>query len=146
MLESATCLPIIDRLCAALSPLQVLALVAPEATELSVSDLAHGAAAVASTTSEPEQLLSSLNATAHGIACLPLSVAQSIAETRTQPLGDQERRWLQQLAHGDTIAQIARAAGYAERSFDRRLRGVYLTLGKTTRTEALLEAQRQGLL
>lgn len=58
----------------------------------------------------------------------------------------EELRWLRHLADGSTVAQVARTAGYTDRAFYRRLKQVYLTLGTTSRTEALLEANRRGLL
>jgi DNA-binding NarL/FixJ family response regulator len=147
LLDSADSLPVIDRIRAA-GPrsLRVLALVAPEATELSVLAMEHGAVAVVSTAGEPAELLASLNAAAHGVASVPFTVARSLADEGTRSPTDEELSWLQQLARGSTVAQVARKSGYAERSFYRRLRDVYVMLGKTTRTEALLEAGRQGLL
>ena len=57
-----------------------------------------------------------------------------------------EQAWLRRLATGGTVAGLARSCGYSEREMYRRLSAVYQRLGARTRTEALLLAERIGLL
>lgn len=57
-----------------------------------------------------------------------------------------EQAWLRSLAAGGTVAGLARSCGYSEREMYRRLSTVYLRIGARTRTEALLLAERFGLL
>ena len=57
-----------------------------------------------------------------------------------------ERRWLQSLAEGATVRQLAAAEGYSPRHMRRMLAGVYERLGATGRIPALVAAARLGLL
>jgi DNA-binding NarL/FixJ family response regulator len=61
-------------------------------------------------------------------------------------LTDVEQAWLRRLAAGGTVAGLARGCGYSEREMYRRLSDMYSRLGARTRTEALLLAERFGLL
>lgn len=57
-----------------------------------------------------------------------------------------ERAWLRELAQGSTVTALARTAGYSEREMYRLLAKLYTRLAATGRTEALLAAERWGLL
>ena len=57
-----------------------------------------------------------------------------------------ERRWLQSLAAGPTVGEVAAAEGYSPRHMRRILAGVYERLGATGRIPALVAAARLGLL
>lgn len=59
---------------------------------------------------------------------------------------DQEIDWLRILASGVTIGRLADTVGYSERNMQRLLAATYRKLDVSTRTEALLEATRRGLL
>jgi DNA-binding NarL/FixJ family response regulator len=61
-------------------------------------------------------------------------------------LSETERAWLRRLAAGGTVAGLARDCAYSEREMYRRLSDLYTRLGGRTRTEALLLAERHGLL
>jgi DNA-binding NarL/FixJ family response regulator len=58
---------------------------------------------------------------------------------------EEEVGWLADLAAGETVARIAHETGYSERAMFRRLREVYERLGVTSRTEAIVAAERLGL-
>ena len=80
---------------------------------------------------------------------LPRQVAASLCGSTGSPapeLRPQELHWLRRLADACTVASLARSSGYSEREMYRLLNGVYSRLGATNRTEALLRAQRHGLL
>ena len=57
-----------------------------------------------------------------------------------------EIEWLQQLADGITVAQLADRTGYSERAMYRLLRGLYTELDVKTRTEALMLRACAGLV
>ena len=80
---------------------------------------------------------------------LPRQVAASLCGSTSAPVPElrpQELRWLRRLADASTVASLARQSGCSEREMYRLLNGLYNRLGATNRTEALLRAQRSGLL
>ncbi|HEX2049523.1 MAG TPA: response regulator transcription factor [Actinomycetota bacterium] len=82
---------------------------------------------------------------------LPAEVARRIvSEADVAPeatrLRDEEIDWLRAMAGGLTIEQLADEAGYSRRTMFRILRDLYRRMGATSRTEALLQATRWGLL
>ena len=69
------------------------------------------------------------------------------ADPHTAPLiGPEERDWLIALSHGTTVVRLADDFGYSERAMFRRLADLYVRLGATNRDEAVIAAQRAGLL
>jgi DNA-binding NarL/FixJ family response regulator len=95
-----------------------------------------------------ERIVEVVEAALHHRTVLPTDVAQRLA--RRSPAhpdvdGDQAE-WLRALARGETVEQLADAAGYSERAMYRQLRRLYSTLGAGNRTEALLQALRRGLI
>ena len=54
--------------------------------------------------------------------------------------------WLRALADGVTVSSLARASGYSQREMYRLLAALYARLGADSRTDALLRADRAGLL
>lgn len=90
-----------------------------------------------------------LRCAARGQTVLARELVQALCRpaTATAPsLTPDEQAWLRRLAAGGTVAGLARGCGYSERAMYRRLSAVYLNLGARTRTEALLLAERLGLL
>lgn len=80
---------------------------------------------------------------AHAVAlAVGTAGASSLAETITPA----EQRWLDSLADGATIAEMASAAAFSEREMHRRLGALYDRLGVRNRSQALVTAARQGLL
>lgn len=59
---------------------------------------------------------------------------------------DEEHAILRLLASGFSVAQIADEIGHSERVMFRRLHELYLHLGVRSRSEALVVAERAGLL
>lgn len=87
------------------------------------------------------------------LTCLPMSAARSLAGRESASGGGpppavtpRESGWLRALADGATVAGVARSAGYSPREMYRLLGAVYTRLGTANRTEALLCADRLGLL
>ena len=100
---------------------------------------------------ELDDVVAAVGAATRGFALLPVAVTQGLVSRgipgeSTPRLSDRELAWLRSLAHGATVASLARSAGYSEREMYRLLSAVYEKLGATTRTQALLHADRWGLL
>ena len=127
----------------------VVVLVERATTEACASALRAGVTGVITGADDPERVVAALRSAARGDTVLPREVVQALCRPATLPppsLTPVERGWLRRLAGGGTVAGLARACGYSEREMYRRLSGVYLRLGAHTRTEALLLAERFGLL
>jgi DNA-binding NarL/FixJ family response regulator len=100
---------------------------------------------------ELEDLVDVVRAAARGRAVLPAGVARQLAagamlDDAAPVLSGQQVGWLRELGNGATVASLAKSAGYSEREMYRLLSALYARLGGTTRTEALLRADRWGLL
>jgi DNA-binding NarL/FixJ family response regulator len=87
-----------------------------------------------------------------GTSQLPTEVVRVLL-SRGEPVPDssempspREAEWLQQLANGLTVAQLADQTGYSERAMYRLLRSLYAKLGVKTRMEALMFARERGWL
>lgn len=98
----------------------------------------------------PEDIVESLSAACAGRAIMPSHIAAALATAVDAPdhlgLSTTEVRWLSALSEGLTVADLAREAGYSEREMFRRLANIYAHMGVSGRTEALLAAQRLGLV
>ena len=100
---------------------------------------------------ELDELVATVWAASRGRTLLPAPVARELAaraETSESvpDLSEQQVRWLRALASSATVTSLAKSAGYSEREMYRLLSALYARLGVTTRTEALLRADRWGLL
>jgi DNA-binding NarL/FixJ family response regulator len=100
---------------------------------------------------ELDELVATVWAASLGRTLLPALVARELAaraETSeaVPDLSEQQLRWLRALAASATVTSLAKSAGYSEREMYRLLSALYSRLGVTTRTEALLRADRWGLL
>lgn len=111
--------------------------------------LRSGATGVVSTGMELEDAVAVVRCAASGQTLLPATVARALCRPLSGPppsLSERERAWLRGLASGGTVSGLARTSGYSEREMYRLLSGVYGRLGASGRTEALLLAERWGLL
>ncbi len=61
-------------------------------------------------------------------------------------LSVEEEGWLRAMATGTRVGDLAEQTGYSERAMFRLLRRLYVRLGVTNRTEAILWASGHGLL
>jgi len=100
---------------------------------------------------EVEDLVTAVRAASRECAIVPTRVARQLAvgmapDEAAPALGEQQVGWLRELVNGATVGSLARSAGYSEREMYRLLSALYARLGVTTRTEALLRADRWGLL
>jgi DNA-binding NarL/FixJ family response regulator len=118
-------------------------------TEVSADVLKAGATGVVARDAELAQVLRVVRAAAIGHTVLPRQVARGLCRSHAGPapeLLSRERSWLRHLADSGTVASLAATAGYSEREMYRLLGSIYTRLGASNRTEALLLAERWGLL
>jgi DNA-binding NarL/FixJ family response regulator len=98
---------------------------------------------------ELSRIVGVVRAAADGHTLMPRDIARTLCRPRNGPppqLSPREREWLLRLADSWTVGGLARRAGYSEREMYRLLADVYARLGASNRTEALLFADRWGLL
>lgn len=113
--------------------------------------LSAGASGAISWDDDPEAVVDVLRAALRDHCLLPAEVVRTLVKTnggctagpRVKPW---EKKWLQMLADGATIAELAQEANYSEREVFRLLHGVYQKLGARSRVEAVVKAARAGLL
>ena len=114
--------------------------------------LGHGATAAAPWDADPAEIVGTVEAAVAGWTRFPKPVAADLAGQwpgAHQPKPDltaDELQWLTDLASGRTVISIADESGYSERAMFRRLHELYERLGVNGRTEAIVAAQRLGLL
>lgn len=124
--------------------------VVPTATPQAYADaLRAGATGVVADDAELSDVVAVISAAATGKSLVPRDVVRALCRPQTSPapeLRPREREWLRRLADSATVAGLARASGYSEREMYRLLAGLYARLGASSRTEALLLAERWGLL
>jgi DNA-binding NarL/FixJ family response regulator len=132
-------------------PEAVLVAVLIEATVTEfVRAVSSGAVSAVSRAAEPDEIRQVVLAAVDGRSVLPLDVVRSLAvgqqphTQKSSSLNSDELAWLRQLAQGATVVSLARQVGYSERMMFRLLRDLYVKLGTSNRTEALLYAQEHG--
>ncbi len=110
----------------------------------------EGAHAVVPVTLRPPLMVAALLAALRGYTLLPSATARSLCRSITQAapvdLPARELGWLRQIAAGVTVADLAHRSSYSEREMYRLLGAAYRRLGASNRSEALIAAQRAGLL
>jgi len=136
------------RECAPLAP--ELALVSEVTVDAYRWAMRSGATAAVGRNAPPEDIVECLAAACAGRVIMPAPVAQALAlavDPGEHPaLTAAEVRLLAGLSAGRTVGDLARADGYSEREMFRRLHRLYFRMGVHGRTEALLAAQRWGLV
>jgi DNA-binding NarL/FixJ family response regulator len=132
-------------------PGATLVAVLPEpSTGAYVRAVRAGAAVAVGRAAEPGHLGEVVRAAATGLSLLPVDVIRALASDRAAEVAepgvpsDSEVAWLRQLAHGGTVGDLARRAGYSERMMFRLLRDLYAKLGVANRAEALFRAHERG--
>jgi two-component system, NarL family, response regulator DesR len=114
--------------------------------------LRAGATAAVPVDAPIEEVVDVVTAALRGRSLLPAAVARELAvvagrgRAATPHLSAREVGWLRLLAESVTVAGLARSAGYSEREMYRLLSELYRRMGVTNRIEALLTAERWGLL
>jgi DNA-binding NarL/FixJ family response regulator len=109
-----------------------------------------GATAAVGRDASPEDIVECLRAACTGRAIMPAALALALAmaaDPGEHPsLSTAEVRWLIELSAGRTVPELAHEVGYSEREMFRRLHKLYAYMGVCGRTEALLAAQRWGVV
>jgi two-component system, NarL family, response regulator DesR len=113
--------------------------------------LRAGAHAAVAWESRPETIVETVRAALRDLTVLPTTIARALALTGP-PLHDpgwvtdEEMKWLRILANGATTLELAEKIGYSERALYRVLHGLYGRMRVSNRRDAILQAQRWGLL
>jgi len=99
---------------------------------------------------ELDDFLTAIRAAENGFTLMPIDIARELTaqgDVSLAPpqLSDRELRWLRALADNGTVLSLARSSGYSEREMYRLLSALYERLGTSSRTSALLQADRLGL-
>jgi len=120
----------------------------PEAYREALREGANGAVAWHE---KPEKVIQVLREAFDDYCLLPFPIARALTlddhEAPELPgISAVEVGWLKMLAHGATIAELARDASYSEREMFRLLHRLYERVGASTRLEAIVLAARAGLL
>jgi DNA-binding NarL/FixJ family response regulator len=142
---------IIERFGADTQQLTIIAAVPLADTQYFRIALRSGAKAAFSWDAEPHEIAGTVRAAIDNRTVLPTSIAQEFAETSSKQdlpelLSLDEISWLQRLARGNSVSQLADAAGYSQREIFRRLATVYERMGARNRYEAIAIAGRWGLI
>ncbi|MET7427225.1 DNA-binding response regulator [Dactylosporangium sp. NPDC005555] len=127
----------------------VIGLTADGSVEAGVRAIRLGVRSVLSRDVTGDVLRHTIEATARGQAVMPSAVATALAGAgSSEPAGvsAEQVTWLRRLSEGETIAQLARHAGYSERAMFRLLQSLYQALGVHNRMQAVMYALEQGWL
>lgn len=114
--------------------------------------LGHGAEGAVPWDADPERIAAVALAAVDGLTSVPTEAARALARRgpdfhRDRPLLDPtEVAWIVDLSRGASVVGLADRYGYSERAMFRRLGEVYARLGAANRAEALVAAERLGLL
>lgn len=128
---------------------KVVALVRSQ--ESAIAALRAGAVGVADWHDPPADIVEVATAALRGRVILPVTLVRQLTgalprHDEPPELAPEEVSWLAALAGGSTVTRLADEVGYSERAMFRRLADVYARLGAHNRTEAMLAADRLGLL
>jgi DNA-binding NarL/FixJ family response regulator len=130
----------------------VVALLPDPTPEAHAHAYGHGAAGTVDWNADPEEIVASLDAALEGRTRLPIEVTRVLAaewpnlHAPRPEIDEDEADWLVALATGTTVARLADDTGYSERALFRKLHDLYDRLGVTSRAEAIVTAERLGLL
>jgi DNA-binding NarL/FixJ family response regulator len=144
---------LLAELCRTDPELLVVALLIDTSVRTYAEAIASGAIAAVPRDAPPEVVRRVFEAALEGKSLLPVDVIRALAsplgigkpEQQSAPSA-REIEWLRALASGTTVGQLADQAGYSERAMFRLLRELYLRIGATKRTEALMRAKEEGWL
>ena len=112
----------------------------------------HGSAGTVDWHADPEEIVAALRAALEGRAVLPIDIIRALAgewpslHAPRPEVTEEEAAWLVSLAAGTTVTRLADDTGYSERAMVRRLHDLYGRRAVTGRAEAIVAAERLGLL
>jgi DNA-binding NarL/FixJ family response regulator len=112
--------------------------------------LRAGATAAVARAADPEHVVMVLERAFDDDCLLPRAVAHAMATQRADDAGirlsAEQVAWLQALADGRTVNEIARDAGYSTRQFHRLLRQMFDLMGVSNRHQAIQRATERKIL
>jgi DNA-binding NarL/FixJ family response regulator len=111
--------------------------------------LALGLEGVVAEEAEVGEIVALTLAALRGWLSLPQDVAHALAGPARPQWVDIDQRavaWLAMVSRGESIASVAREAGYSERQMYRVMQGLYRAIGARNRAEAVALAARWGLI
>lgn len=130
----------------------VVAVLEPVSVPAGLSALRAGASGLLPRSAKPGQVSRMVDALVEGQSVVPSDVLAALAGGAEEPqmreggLTTSQLSWLRRLASGATVAELARDVGYSERAMYRLLGTLYRDMGVRGRMQAVVEAQRRGLL
>jgi DNA-binding NarL/FixJ family response regulator len=127
----------------------VLAVLEAAGTDAYVRALRAGASGVIPRDASAGAVREAVVAALNNRCVLPTEVLHALVRpgtaARSEPAASPaELGWLQALARGTTVAQLAATAGYSERMMFRLLRDLYAKIGAENRIGAVMRARDQG--
>lgn len=130
----------------------VVALLPEPTPEAHAHAYSHGATGTVDWNADPGEIVAALQAALEGRTRLPAEITRVLASewpsihAPRPEIDEDEADWLIALAAGSTVARLADDTGYSERAMFRKLHDLYERLGVATRAEAIVVAERIGLL
>lgn len=137
-------------LCAGNPDVAVVALLEDGSFDSYRTALRRGASGAVPWDATPARVVQVVRAAFDGQSLFPTPIARALASNASiggvPLLGPVETDWLQKLARGATVAELAAEVGCPTREMFRLLRSLYSRMGVANRREALTKAARSGLL
>ena len=129
----------------------VVALLREPSLEMYVAAMQSGASGAAPWMADPATVVSVVQAASDQHWLVPAEVARRMAGRISLPpeargLSSSEVQWLQMMASGMKVVELARELQYSEREMFRLLHDLYQRMGVRSRTEALVKAAQWGLI
>jgi len=142
---------VLSSVCRARASLVVVALLADPSCRRYRDALALGARSAVARKAEPVHVVEVLRAAVRSEAVLPVEVVGALVAggsggSLASEVLDEEAVWLQELACGVDVDELAWRHGFSRRTMYRRLGALYRRMGVSRRTEALVRATQLGLL
>jgi DNA-binding NarL/FixJ family response regulator len=132
---------------------KVVVLLAATDTAQASSALRSGIRGVISRDATPEEVESAIQAVHAGLVVVAdefladlLPEIRPVSEALSEPLSDREREVLNLLAEGLSNKLIAQGLGISEHTVKTHVASIFAKLGAATRTEAVSQAVRRGLV
>jgi DNA-binding NarL/FixJ family response regulator len=131
----------------------IVALLEPSDTSLASSALRAGIRGIVSREATPEEIESAIQAAHAGLIVVTDGLLPEIlpelrpsGEALAEPLSDREREVLNLMAEGLSNKLIAQGLGISEHTVKTHVASIFAKLGAATRTEAVSQAIRRGLV
>lgn len=143
---------LLPELCRVRAETKIIAVLEEDDVRTCLRALTAGAVGIVSRDASPQVMRRVFDAAVGGTSILPILVLQALADGATHGVGGtrsdrpshSEQNWLRQLARGDSVAKLATDVGYSERMMFRMLRDLYVKVGVSSRTEAMMKARDEG--